>query len=245
MTRGSGDSPRPAEAAGATPRRIGARDVVQYLRRHPDFFVDHPDLLADLRMPGRPDGPGVVDLQQVLLRRQREDINHLRRCQSELVQLSRSNMANQGRIHAAVLALLEATSLEHLIETVTTDLSVVLDVDVVTLCVEAGDFDPAAARQAGLLLLPSGAVDQALGGRRDIRLIADQPGPPALFGEAATLVHSQALVRLEVSDQAPLGLLAFGAREADAFTPSQGTELLAFLGRALESMIRRWLIHLV
>ena len=40
-------------------------------------------------------------------------------------------------MHKAILSMLAAESFEHFIEMVTTDLVVLLDVDVVTLCVEA------------------------------------------------------------------------------------------------------------
>ncbi|MEI9985008.1 MAG: hypothetical protein WDN69_18470 [Aliidongia sp.] len=57
--------------------------------------------------------------------------------QRALIATSRSNLSSQQRIHAAVLALLAATSFEQLIQTVTTDLAVLLDIDVVTLCIES------------------------------------------------------------------------------------------------------------
>jgi hypothetical protein len=63
-----------------------------------------------------------------------------------------------------------------------------------------------------------------------------------LFGpQAASLVRSDALVRLKVSRHAPAGLLALGARRPGVFHPGQGTELLVFLGQVIEHVIRAWL----
>ena len=61
----------------------------------------------------------------------------LRTEQDDLLANSRDNLSTQDRVHKAVLALLAAKSFEQFIEIVTTDLAVLLDVDVVTLCVES------------------------------------------------------------------------------------------------------------
>ena len=113
--------------------------VVEYLRRHPDFLVRHPDLLDHQIPPTRNKGEGIVDLQHFMVERLRRDIAKLRADQDELLANSRDNLSTQERMHKAVLALLAAESFEQFIEIVTTDLVVLLDVDVVTLCVEALD----------------------------------------------------------------------------------------------------------
>jgi uncharacterized protein YigA (DUF484 family) len=62
-----------------------------------------------------------------------------------------------------------------------------------------------------------------------------------IFGAAAGLVASQALIRLEISPATPPALLALGARQPDQFHQGQGTELLTFLAGVLENCIRAWL----
>jgi uncharacterized protein YigA (DUF484 family) len=89
--------------------------------------------------------------------------------------------------------------------------------------------------------LPKGTVEALLGIGKPVRLMAELEGDPELFGSAAGLVRSQALLRLEVSKQAPLGVLAVGSRRPDRFDPGQGVELIAFLARALSITIRQWL----
>ena len=64
---------------------------------------------------------------------------------------------------------------------------------------------------------------------------------PALFGGAAGLVRSQALLRLSFSRSAPVGLMCIGTRIPDMFQPGLGTELLTFLARTLEVTIAQWL----
>jgi uncharacterized protein YigA (DUF484 family) len=76
----------------------------------------------------------------------------------------------------------------------------------------------------------------------DVLLSADVgQGDPILFGPAAGLVRSQALLRLNIGKLAPQGLLAVGSRRDDYFHPHQGTELLSFLARTIDYHIRVWL----
>jgi len=62
-----------------------------------------------------------------------------------------------------------------------------------------------------------------------------------VFGPAAGLVRSDALIRLSVGQNVPLGLLVFGTRHPGYFNAGQGTELLVFLARVLEHCLRQWL----
>jgi uncharacterized protein YigA (DUF484 family) len=229
-----GDSPAPI-----APRPITPAEVVQYLRRHPDFLVEHSELLAVLTPPNHRRGDNVVDMQHFMVERLKDDLHRLKSQQRALIATSRSNLSSQQRVHAAVLALLQATSFEQLIQTVTTDLAVLLDIDVVTLCIESSDGF-ARAPMPGLQLLEPGDVEALLGSSRDALLEDQVAGDATIFGSGAGLVQSEALLRLPVT-QAPPGILALGSRRAGKFKPGQGTELLCFLAQALGITISQWL----
>ena len=237
-TTGSERPPAEAKAAGA---ELGAAEIAAYLRRHPDFLNEHPDLLAVMTPPEMRHGHGVLDMQYFMLQRLKGDVARLKGQQRALIATSRSNLSSQTRIHAAVLSIIGATSFEQLIQVVTTDLAVMLDIDVVTIGVESTTGPKARLPMPGLQLLRTGTVDSLLGPERDALLRADVVGDPMLFGGGAGLVRSDALLRLSVSDHAPVGLLCMGSRKHDKFHAGQGTELLTFLARALESTIAAWL----
>jgi uncharacterized protein YigA (DUF484 family) len=218
-----------------------ADGVATYLRRHPNFLNDYPELLEILQPPKRHQhGEAVVDLQSAMIERLRSENRRVNESQADLLATSRANMTTQSRIHAGVLALLEATTFENLIQAITTDLAVLLDVDVVALCVEAPDSHPR-RDVAGVHMLAAGEVDAILGPSRDIVLAPLAHGLNPLYGAGASLVQSEALLRLRPSARAPMGLLALGSRVEGRFDPSQGTELLGFLARILELCIRTWL----
>jgi uncharacterized protein YigA (DUF484 family) len=220
---------------------LDAVQVMEYLRRHPDFLTNNPDAILLLSAPGREVGEGVVDLQKVILERMRGELARLKTTQRKLIATNRVNLQTQGRVHSAVLAMIEAPSLEHLIHTVTHDLAMILDLDVVAVAVEAGDAKVTAGHVAGIQRLPAGSIDRLLGEGRDTRLRPETQGEAEIFGAGAGLVRSDALVRLKVNGEAPVGVIAFGSRRESTFHPSQGTDLLAFLARTFEISVRAWL----
>jgi uncharacterized protein len=230
------------ELAGSAeaPGEISGRDVVAYLRRHPDFLDRHPEALRLLGAPSRELGADVFDFQHFHIERLRRDLTRLTTEQRSLIAASRGTLASQGRVHKAVLAVLAAASFEQLLQTVTTDLAVLLDVDVVTIGVES-TVPAARLGLHGIRLLKAGAIDALLGAERNVLLRADLPGEAALFGSAAGLVRSQTLLRLGFGRGAPLGVLCIGTRQAGRFHPGQGTELLGFLARVIGITIAQWL----
>jgi uncharacterized protein YigA (DUF484 family) len=222
--------------------QVTAAQVVEYLEQNPDFLSRNTQALEQQTTPERELGDGVVDFQLAMISRLRADVAGHTDRQRELLHTSRANLSIQARIHECVLALLDARSFEKVIETVATDLTVLLDLDVVTLCVESkqGAWSGGAAGQ-GLRMISSGAVEEVFGTGEGLILRCGVEGHGEAFGEAASLVRSEALVRLQISSSTPPALLAFGSRDLEKFHPGQATELISFLAAVLESVIRGWL----
>ena len=235
---------RRGETAGETttaPPALTAGRVAAYLKAHPDFLVRHPELVTVLAPPAPSRGESVVDMQQFMLKRLQDEIGRIKDEQRDLLRATRANIQSQARIHDAALALLGARTFEHLVQTFTTDLALLLDVDVVMLCVETADGRLPRVDVHGLGGLPVGSVADLIGPEREVLLRDDVIGDPLLFGAGAGLVRSDALIRLAVSGLAPPCLLAMGSRDPQRFHPGQGTELLGFLGKIGSLAIRSWL----
>ncbi|WP_029011037.1 DUF484 family protein [Azospirillum halopraeferens] len=223
-----------------TPDTLTPEAVCAYLRANPDFLVRNAELVHHLTPPSADRGRGVVDLQAFMVERLRGEVRHLKDQQRELVVTTRANLNSQNRIHAAVLFLLDARSLEHLIQTITTDLAILLDLDVAGLVIESNGHDHPHVHRSGVRVVEPGAVNQWLG-TRDVVLLSDVRGAEEIFGPGAGLVRSQALIRLKVSSETPDGILAFGSRDPAMFHDGQATELVNFLARVVERVIRSWL----
>ncbi len=213
--------------------------VVAYLRGHPDFLLRHPDVALRLFAPARDQGNNVADLQQFMIERLKGKLDEMRGCAEHLITTTRSNMSTQAHTHEAVLAVLAARDMAELVQ-VLTDTAERLEVDVAVLCFETAAEVIPALSTAGVQRLAGGDVDVLLGEGQDVALRAATPGTAAVFGSGAGLVHSQALVRLPGEGRCPPGLLALGVREAHAFHPGQGTELLLFLAQVVRYAVLRW-----
>ncbi|MGE5146049.1 MAG: DUF484 family protein [Candidatus Eiseniibacteriota bacterium] len=231
----------PSRARTPGPRPVTAEDVADFLARHPEFMSEHPDVLALIVPPSNMTGDNVADMQRFMIDRLRAEVTTLKTSHQELITTTRTNMSSQRRVHEAALELLTARTFEELIERATTDLAIRLDVDVVSLCVENDGSVAPKVTSRGVRLLKPGTVDQLMGEDQDVVLHAIVEASPALFGHAARSVKSEALMRLRVSPAAPAGVLALGSRNENHFDHGQGTELLDFLARVLETTIRLWL----
>jgi uncharacterized protein YigA (DUF484 family) len=228
-------------SAGKTSPGVSAAQVAAYLKRNPDFLSRHPELLDAQVSPKRHKGDGVVDLQQFMMDRLKGDVAKLRADQDEIIANSRDNLNTTERIHNSVIALLEAETFESFIDIVTGDLAFLLEVDVVSLCVELTDVTTRRPKHDGIQFLDRGAVDRLMGRNRKVWLRDEVEGDPEIYGGAADLVRSDALLRLSISGMAPAGLIAFGTRHPGYFHAGQGTELMSFLGRIIEFGVRSWL----
>ncbi len=234
MTHDSTDSTEAPE--------VTAAQVIDYLQRHPDFLNRHPEALENQSAPERELGAGVADFQSALIQRLRADVAGHSARQRELIDTSRANLTIQARVHECVLALLDARSFEKVIETVATELTFLLDLDVVALGIESDDETWSAGEDGqGLRVVPHGTVDAIFGEAGDLILGSGVEGQAEAFGEAADLVRSAALVRLEISPTTAPAFIAFGSRDPEKFHPGQATELIGFLATVLESVIRGWL----
>ncbi len=217
--------------------------VAQFLRLNPDFFERHPELLNGLTPPSRtfstsPNGARIVDFQQVMLTRLRADLGHREQRQNALLDASRANLQRQSRVHAAILRLLACRTFEHLIETLTTDLTVLLGVDVASLCIESGNVPHVG--KSGIHVVPSGFITELLPNEGKGIFRENPNAHRRIYGAAAELVRAEALLRLQVRPTAPPAMLALGSRDPTMFRKGQSVELFVFLARVVEHCIRVW-----
>lgn len=232
------------------PKAAGSGDlsdaqVIAFLRENPDFLERYPQLLSVIVPPEREfeatdeSGGEVIDLQSAMLNRLRVELAERNDQSSDLIDASRANLQSQSRIHAAVIAVLSARSLDHMLEILTIDLAGLLHVDAVALCLEGGAVTPTANQ--GVRVVPVGTIDRLVDVTRTVTLRDHVEGDRRIYGEAAGLVRSEAMLRLAIRDDAPCALLALGSRDPDRFHAGQGSELLGFLAQIMEHSIRTWL----
>lgn len=229
------------DAKALTVDVLAPEAVAAFLERNPGFLNDRPALMSVLVPPDFDHGNGVVDMQMFMLDRLRNQLSTTRSRERALLEAAEANARVQHRVHRAIRSLLAARSFEALIRTIVDDLPEMFDISAASLCIETEAPLPKGAHSTGLVILAPGTIDGLTDAEEPVTLRSDTLGDAAIFGARAARVRSIALLQLDFGSKAPRGLLVLGSAAADAFDPTQGTELLAFFAYVLQRCVRRWL----
>ena len=129
---------------------------------------------------------------------------------------------------------------EELVEVVTQDFPALLNVDTVNLIIESTSDEIPFVSNAGIRFAKPGTVEKWLS-TGDALLQNDIHGHEDIFGPGAGLVRSQALIRLEISENTQSAIIAFGSRDPELFQPNQAVDHVGFLAQVTERLFRIWL----
>ncbi|ONG47440.1 hypothetical protein BKE38_23400 [Pseudoroseomonas deserti] len=194
--------------------------VAAWLREHPDFLAQQPELYRMLKPPRRIHGEGLADHMAAMLAAERAAAR-------DLADTARESDGFSARTRAAVLALIPS---QDPAETVRQEWPDLLGL---AHCAIADEGTPGHHR----LTLPPGTVARLLPAGRDALLRTAPTDEPLLHAEAAPLVCCDALARLPVPG-AP-ALLVLGARHPSELPARGATPHLQFLARALAAALSR------
>ena len=157
----------------------------------------------------------------------------------DLIAFARGHSGAVASIHEAVLAVIEAEGIDHLIHIVTQEWPQIMGLDAVALALAVGDR-AIRADASGVQSVDPGIIERSLAEVDGALLRGVARGHP-MFGPACDLIRAEALIRLEAEAPLVTGVLALGQRQAQAFETGHGSELLIFLGRVLTRSMARWL----
>lgn len=202
-----------------------AEEVETFLRTHPSFLSDNPDLYRVLTPPARVYGEAITDHMAAMIRVERAHAAAMTSRAEGVLSSGRAAASLAERVQDAVIALMRAADP---IDFISGELPSLLGIDAASLCLEGA--------RPGTRALPDGMVERLLGGRDVVfRQLPTETG--LLHGEAAGLARADAIVRIRLSDQD--GALVLAARDRRLLHREQGTVALAFLGQALSAALAR------
>lgn len=258
-----------ATEAGKTSKtsKASKQQVIDYLRQHPQFFMDEDELLAGLSLP-HPSGKAVslLERQVAVLRQGRQDARHKLH---SLLTNARNNDQLFDTIGKLVLALLQADGVAAVVSTARAQLLAQPNIDAceIILCEGLGGRDAAgdaAADEAGAGDAAAASADEACSALRYLsarrlktdyaevfRLNRTHCGPldekrlnflfPAGFSLAAegsvTPIRSTALCPLHVAGSP--ALIALGNTRPDYFNIHLDTLFIDFIGTLLATLLER------
>jgi len=204
--------------------------VAEHLRRHPDFFEQHPDVLAALHLHHETQGAvSLLEYQVRVLRRQldteRQRLNHL-------IARAREYDAQLSRVHALVLQLLVIDDPKHLCDLLKDALKREFRADAVALRLFKLPGEGGEASDDPLSLAFQDFLDRehALCGP------LDKERARLLFGAPGARIRTAALVPIRAEKRS--GVLAIGSADPERFNPDLGTDLLDRLGDIVSHKLR-------
>lgn len=221
--------------------KLGAHEVAAWLRRHPKFLQQFPDLALSMVVP-REDGPA-ASLASYQLDVLRDKNRELARRLHELFANAQENERLAVRTHQLTLGLLRQGNAADTLLAMAAALAEDFQGDLVRIVL----FDSVPVERVDGLddadwLQFLASDDPRLGAFRDAlaegepicgRLHADKNA--LLYGVRAQQVQSSALLPLP-----GLGLLAVGSGDPNRFFPGMGTLFLRMMGEALAVALKRF-----
>jgi len=206
--------------------------VAEYLRKHPDFFIDYENLLPDLALPHHTGEHAIslVERQVSVLRARNRDV---RSRLNRLLEVARDNDRLFQKTQKLVLAVLEQRTADDIVTAVEASLRDDYRVDVCRLLLLSDTEQQAAQQQIGTLLNNR----QPLCGHL-------RPQEAAyLFAQASQPVRSAAVVVITRPhapvDEQPLAVLAIGSFDADHYQAGMGTLFLSYIAEVLSRTLAR------
>ncbi|MDQ2991008.1 MAG: DUF484 family protein [Pseudomonadota bacterium] len=219
-----------------TTEKLGAHEVAAWLRRHPKFLQQFPDLAISMIVP-REEGPA-ASLASYQLDVLRDKNRELSRRLHELFANAQENERLAVRTHQLTLALLKQDNPAGTVCAMAASLQEDFHGDLVRIVL----FEPVAGLDEAEWLHVIDAADVRLTPFRDAlaegepicgRLHADKNA--LLYGMRAEEVQSSALLPLP-----GVGVLTVGSADANRFFPGMGTLFLRMMGEALTVALQRF-----
>ena len=215
--------------------RLGAHEVATFLRRHPKFLAQFPDLALSLVVPKEEgQAASLASYQLDVLRDKNRELN---RRLNELFANAQENERLAVRTHQLSLALMRAAGPAETLRTMVAVLGEDFHGEVVRIVLH----QPVAGLEDAPWLQVVGETDPALAPFRDFlagseplcgRLNQDKLA--LLFGGQQAQAASAVLLPLP-----GLGMLAVGSADANRFFPGMGTLFLRMMGEALVTAMGR------
>lgn len=212
-------------------KSLDAAAVLEFLRSHPEFLLEHPRLLEEIRVPHGVDGTtSLIEHQVSVLQDKTRSLNARLR---EYHQTAEHNESLLRRVHQFYMHLINIDDIEVLLNTVESRLKHDFECAHVSMAL----FEPLACEGARVLGASASSFESL---RRNQRAVCGRISAERLAllfsAEEAAGIASGALVPIGAQ---PFGVLVLGSTDEHKFYPGMGTLFLELLGQMLGETIKR------
>jgi uncharacterized protein YigA (DUF484 family) len=213
---------------------LEAAAIAAYLEAHPDFFIEHEELLPAMRIPHqRGDTISLVERQMSILRDRNIELRHRL---SHLMDVARDNDRLFDKTRRLILALMDATSLEDVVISVEDSLRQDFQVPFVSLIL-LGD-DPMSVGRWVTHADAQTAIGGLLSEDKSVSGSLREHELDFLFGEEQRKqIGSTAVVA--ISHQGIHGILAIASRDPQHYKSAVGTLFLSYIAEVMGRVLPR------
>lgn len=218
-----------------------------FITENPRIVLDAPDVMrALLASHDQTLGQNIVDLRSVAMRRLEAQLGSLEETHRSVIAAAYDNLAGTQQIHRALLKIMEPTDFGGFLSMIGTEMVDILRIDYACLILETQNQSPnpnLAPLGPIVKPAPSGFVADYLSQNLAAKVTLRRVTKPNVFvyPEAMGPMGSEACLQLDFGAGTLPGLLILAAKDAEQFSPAQGTDLLTFFATIFERALRRWL----
>ena len=218
-----------------------------FITENPRIVLDAPDVMrALLATHDETLGQNIVDLRSVAMRRLEAQLGRLKETNRSVIAAAYDNLAGTQQIHRALLKIMEPTDFGGFLSMIGTEMVDILRIDYACLILETQNQSPnpnLAPLGPIVKPAPSGFVADYLSQNLAAKVTLRRVTKPNVFvyPEAMGPMGSEACLQLDFGAGTLPGLLILAAKDAEQFSPAQGTDLLTFFATIFERALRRWL----
>ena len=207
--------------------------IADYLRQHPEFFNQHAELLAELRIP-HPHGTHAVSITERQVMALRDKARLLENKLAELIQFGEENDGISEKMHRLSLSLIAAPDLVTLLGALNSHLQ-----DGFGVPHSAVRLWDAHVTEDLPVLAPvsEGLRAQVDTQRRPVCGVLPYAEAASWFGEIAP--HLRSFATIPLREERTHGLLILASEEPRRFYPEMGTLYLERLGQLIGAAVAR------
>jgi uncharacterized protein len=213
---------------------MDANDIAAWLRTHPDFFVEHGDVFAAMRLP-HPEGGHAISMVERQLIALREKNTQLERRIAELIGYGQHNDVLADKLHRLTIALLRADDPE----TTTAVIRESVQADYRIPFVALKQWSPP-------------TFDHVSSEMQSYVVGLDQPyaGPLAAYEsrewfemDEGTPQDLRSFAYVPLASGEVFGVLALASTDASRFTPDMAVDVLTRVGNLVSAALARFAAH--
>lgn len=230
----SSHAPKSGKDSKPREEQLSPKQVAEFLRTHPDFFIENAALLADLSLPH--ESGGAVSLLERQVKILRDRSIESRHTLNSLLENARYNDQLFSVTRNLVLTLLEEQEVSHIISVTEANLCTQPGIDACTVLLLDRSERPSQVEIAreilqrfpSLFRSPPRVLSQAI----------NKEAAALLFPGCGVTIRSAALCPVSYAG-AMIGILAIGNQSQEYFNEDLDTLFVDFIGEVLGSLLHR------